>query len=73
LAESCRAASRRSEFIYIHTKDAALNDQEEMGPHHQHRLCGRLAGSPFKAAYVAAKHGMVWLTKVTALEQPRKA
>ena len=27
-----------------------------------------LVGSPFKAAYVAAKHGMVGLTKVTALE-----
>ena len=27
-----------------------------------------LIGSPFKAAYVAAKHGLVGLTKVTALE-----
>jgi 3-hydroxybutyrate dehydrogenase len=27
-----------------------------------------LVGSPFKAAYVAAKHGMLGLTKVTALE-----
>jgi 3-hydroxybutyrate dehydrogenase len=27
-----------------------------------------LVGSPFKSAYVAAKHGMVGLTKVTALE-----
>ncbi len=27
-----------------------------------------LIGSPFKSAYVAAKHGMVGLTKVTALE-----
>src|SRR5205085_9131613 len=27
-----------------------------------------LVASPFKAAYVAAKHGMVGLTKVTALE-----
>ncbi len=27
-----------------------------------------LVGSPFKAAYVAAKHGLVGLTKVTALE-----
>ena len=27
-----------------------------------------LAASPFKAAYVAAKHGLVGLTKVTALE-----
>ena len=27
-----------------------------------------LVASPFKSAYVAAKHGMVGLTKVTALE-----
>ena len=27
-----------------------------------------LVGSPFKAAYVAAKHGLLGLTKVTALE-----
>lgn len=27
-----------------------------------------LVGSPFKSAYVAAKHGMIGLTKVTALE-----
>jgi 3-hydroxybutyrate dehydrogenase len=27
-----------------------------------------LVGSPFKAAYVAAKHGIIGLTKVTALE-----
>ena len=27
-----------------------------------------LVASPFKAAYVAAKHGIVGLTKVTALE-----
>ena len=27
-----------------------------------------MVGSPFKAAYVAAKHGIVGLTKVTALE-----
>jgi 3-hydroxybutyrate dehydrogenase len=27
-----------------------------------------LVASPFKAAYVAAKHGMLGLTKVTALE-----
>src|SRR5262245_65806546 len=27
-----------------------------------------LVGSPFKSAYVAAKHGILGLTKVTALE-----
>jgi 3-hydroxybutyrate dehydrogenase len=27
-----------------------------------------LVGSPFKSAYVAARHGVVGLTKVTALE-----
>jgi 3-hydroxybutyrate dehydrogenase len=31
-----------------------------------------LIASPFKAAYVAAKHGMVGLTKVTALETAEK-
>ena len=30
-----------------------------------------LVASPFKAAYVAAKHGIVGLTKVTALEDSR--
>ena len=30
-----------------------------------------LVASPFKAAYVAAKHGLVGLTKVTALEVAR--
>jgi 3-hydroxybutyrate dehydrogenase len=31
-----------------------------------------LVGSPFKSAYVAAKHGMLGLTKVTALEVAEK-
>jgi 3-hydroxybutyrate dehydrogenase len=43
---------------------AALNDRQQMEPHHQHRL-GRLG---YKSAYVAAKHGLLGLTKVTALE-----
>ena len=30
-----------------------------------------LVGSPYKSAYVAAKHGLVGLTKVTALETAR--
>ncbi|KAA5604749.1 3-hydroxybutyrate dehydrogenase [Roseospira marina] len=30
-----------------------------------------LVGSPFKAAYIAAKHGLVGLTKVTALENAK--
>jgi 3-hydroxybutyrate dehydrogenase len=32
-----------------------------------------LTASPFKAAYVAAKHGLVGLTRVTALERRMKA
>ena len=39
-----------------------------LGPDHQHRLgawSGRLA---YKAAYVAAKHGLVGLTKVAGVE-----
>jgi 3-hydroxybutyrate dehydrogenase len=39
-----------------------------MGPHRQHRLRPRLTASPFKSAYVAAKHGIVGLTKTVALE-----
>ena len=31
-----------------------------------------LVGSPFKAAYIAAKHGLVGLTKVTALENAKQ-
>lgn len=54
----------------FHTTAAAL-------PHMRARGWGRviniasahgLTASPFKAAYVAAKHGLVGLTKVTALE-----
>jgi 3-hydroxybutyrate dehydrogenase len=54
----------------FHATKAAL-------PHMKERKWGRvinvssahgLVASPFKSAYVAAKHGMVGLTKVTALE-----
>ncbi len=54
----------------FHTTAAAL-------PHMRERGWGRviniasahgLTGSPYKSAYVAAKHGIVGLTKVTALE-----
>jgi NAD(P)-dependent dehydrogenase (short-subunit alcohol dehydrogenase family) len=39
-----------------------------MGPHHQHGSAHSLVASPFKAAYVAAKHGIAGLTKTVALE-----
>ncbi len=39
-----------------------------MGPHHQHRLRHSLVASPFKSAYVSAKHGIAGLTKTVALE-----
>ena len=39
-----------------------------LGTHYQCRLAHGLVASPFKSAYVAAKHGMIGLTKVTALE-----
>ena len=39
-----------------------------MGSYRQYRLGHGLVASPFKSAYVAAKHGMLGLTKVTALE-----
>jgi len=57
----------------FHTTRAAL-------PGMQQRDWGRvinvasahgLVGSPFKAAYIAAKHGLVGLTKVTALENAK--
>ena len=41
----------------------------KMGPNHQHRFGPMVwVASPYKAAYVAAKHGIVGLTKVIALE-----
>jgi 3-hydroxybutyrate dehydrogenase len=58
----------------FHTTRAAL-------PGMQQRNWGRvintasvqgLVGSPFKAAYVAAKHGLIGLTKVTALENAKQ-
>lgn len=42
-----------------HTKGLAMNIQLKTQG---------LVASPFKAAYVAAKHGIVGLTKVAALE-----
>ena len=39
-----------------------------LGPDHQHRLGARPGRQPYKSAYVAAKHGIVGLTKVGALE-----
>ena len=39
-----------------------------MGAYHQYGLGHSLVASPFKAAYVAAKHGTAGLTKTVALE-----
>jgi 3-hydroxybutyrate dehydrogenase len=47
---------------------AAGDEGEEVGPDHQHRLGPRAGRSPYKSAYVAAKHGIAGLTKTVALE-----
>ena len=49
----------------------ARHEEARLGPYHHHGL-GAFAGrSPFKSAYVAAKHGIVGLTKTVALELAR--
>jgi 3-hydroxybutyrate dehydrogenase len=53
----------------FHTTRLALPAmRRQLGPHHQHRLGARPGGLGPQVAYVAAKHGIVGLTKVTALE-----
>ena len=56
---------------------SAFHATQQVLPGMKHRRFGRiiniasahgLVGSPFKSAYVAAKHGVLGLTKVTALE-----
>ena len=39
-----------------------------LGPRCEHRLGSWLTASPYKSAYIAAKHGVVGLTKTVALE-----
>ena len=39
-----------------------------LGQDNQHSFRPRLVASPYKSAYVAAKHGLVGLTKAVALE-----
>jgi 3-hydroxybutyrate dehydrogenase len=54
----------------FHTTAAALPMMREQGWGRIVNIASAhgLTASPFKSAYVAAKHGMVGLTKVTALE-----
>lgn len=54
----------------FHTTRLALPAMQawRLGPHHQRGLRSRPGGIGTKSAYVAAKHGIVGLTKVTALE-----
>ena len=42
-----------------------------LGPHHQRSLSARSVASANKSAYVAAKHGIIGLTKVVALENAK--
>ena len=51
-----------------HAARAALDDRKKWGRIINIASAHGLVGSPFKSAYVAAKHGMLGLTKVTALE-----
>ncbi len=44
-----------------------------MGAHHQHRSAHGLVASGDKAAYVSAKHGIVGVTKVVAIETANEA
>ncbi len=46
----------------------AVDEEPQVRPHRQHRLAHALVASPFKSAYVAAKHGIAGLTKTVALE-----
>ena len=49
----------------------ARHEEARLGPYHHHGL-GAFAGRiPLKSAYVAAKHGIVGLTKTVALELAR--
>jgi 3-hydroxybutyrate dehydrogenase len=47
---------------------AAADEAPQLGPHRQHRLDHGLIASVEKSAYVAAKHGVLGLTKTVALE-----
>lgn len=54
----------------FHTTRLALPEMRRLGGGRIINIASAhaLVASPFKAAYVAAKHGMVGLTKVVALE-----
>jgi 3-hydroxybutyrate dehydrogenase len=52
-----------------HRAAPAEDEGEGLGPDHQHGLGAHaFVASPFKSAYVAAKHGIAGLTKTVALE-----
>jgi len=50
------------------TACAPCHARQQVGANHQHRFGPWLGGLSYKSAYVAAKHGIVGLTKVIALE-----
>ena len=45
--------------------------ESRLGPHHHNGFGAFLVASPFKSAYVAAKHGITGLTKAVALKLAR--
>jgi 3-hydroxybutyrate dehydrogenase len=68
--EKCDAVIAINLTSAFHTTAAALPMMREQGWGRIVNIASAhgLTASPFKSAYVAAKHGMVGLTKVTALE-----
>ena len=51
-----------------HPRRRARHEEEGLGPDHQTASAHSLVASPFKSAYVSAKHGIAGLTKTVALE-----
>ena len=51
-----------------HPRRRARHEEARLGPHHHSASAHSLVASPFKSAYVSAKHGIAGLTKAVALE-----
>ena len=51
-----------------HSRRHSRHEEAWLGPHHNTASAHSLVASPFKSAYVSAKHGIAGLTKTAALE-----
>ncbi len=61
-----------SSAIPCDPRSRSWHEEARLGPHHHHGIrASRVVASPFKSAYVAAKHGIAGLTKAVALELAR--